>query len=334
MTLRARFADLPLQSRVLILITLAGLFALFTAAAAIVAYELSTYRPRALEEAREQVQSIAATLTAAVEFQDERTAAAYLNAFGHQRDVRALAITTADGELFAEYLQPGARRIDFSNLTLEGRTTQTDLIVTHPIDTLGGTAQLWMHKALTPLANRLPAYAAFLATAVISLLVLTIMLSLLIRRAITVPVQTLAATAREVTERRDYSRRVPAPHRDEVGQLAQAFNAMLAAIQEREHALTSSESLARRQLLEIQTIYDSSQVHLCVIDREFRHVRINEWFASRVGRDVNDIIGRTLQEVVPESAPMLEAICRQVLETGEPVLNVELQIHKIGRAHV
>ncbi len=42
------------------------------------------------------------------------------------------------------------------------------------------------------------------------------------------------------------------------------------------------------------------------------------------GKAVSEHIGRTLREVIPKIAPKLEPICRGVIESGKPALNVEV----------
>jgi light-regulated signal transduction histidine kinase (bacteriophytochrome) len=64
---------------------------------------------------------------------------------------------------------------------------------------------------------------------------------------ISAPVHALAKAARMVSERKDYAVRVEVRARDELGVLAEAFNAMLAQIQQRDAALlTMNEELEQR----------------------------------------------------------------------------------------
>ena len=52
--------------------------------------------------------------------------------------------------------------------------------------------------------------------------------------------------------------------------------------------------------------------------RDFRMVRINQMLADVHGSSVNDQLGRTVAEVVPDLWPQLEPTYRKVLETGAP----------------
>lgn len=316
---------LPLRRRLLLLVGIAAVVSLLLAAAAAAIYDFSTYRPRAVAQAHAEVQSIAAIVTASVEFQDVRTANQYLSALGRDPNIEALAIVLEDGTLFAEYHRSGQPNVDFADPATRKQLARAGrILTTYRIDSQGPIdADLWMATTLTPFVDRIGEYAPLLGAVALSLFALAIMLSITLRRAISEPVQALAATARDVTRLRDYRRRVSTDSKDEVGQLARDFNAMLDAVEERERALRTSEETARRQLIEIEAIYANAQVGLCVIDRQLRYVRINKHMMEMIGHPAGALIGRTLDEATPQFASMLAPICRQVLNTGKPVVNVE-----------
>ena len=78
-------------------------------------------------------------------------------------------------------------------------------------------------------------------------------------------------------------------------------------------------------LAEIDAIYRTAPIGLCVIDRALRFVRINERLAQANGVSTADHIGRSVREVVPALADQIEPTLRHVLETGEAVLGVEVR---------
>nr|WP_298718037.1 ATP-binding protein [uncultured Steroidobacter sp.] len=316
--------NLPLQRRLLLIVGLTAVVALLLAVAAAAIYDFSTFRPRAIAQARDRGESIAAIVTSAVEFQDARTANQYLNAFGLDPNIESLAIVK-DGTVFAEYFSPGTQHVNFADAAARARLVRQGRILTSlSINAPGPShADLWMATTLTPLADRMWEYAPLLGAVALSLFALAIMLSIALRRAISEPVQALAATARDVTRLRDYRRRVSSDSKDEVGQLARDFNAMLDTVEERERALEQSEETARRQLIEIESIYANAQVGLCVIDQQLRYVRINKQMMEMSGHAAESLVGRNIEEATPELARTLAPICRQVLATGEPVANVE-----------
>src|SRR5581483_10416190 len=65
------------------------------------------------------------------------------------------------------------------------------------------------------------------------------------------------------------------------------------------------EEALRRDLAELESIYESAPVGLCVLDRDLRYVRINERLAQMNGISVAEHLGHSVQEVVPEVAPAL-----------------------------
>jgi len=91
-----------------------------------------------------------------------------------------------------------------------------------------------------------------------------------------------------------------------------------------ELALKESRAQVQRQLAEIETIYQSAPIGLNVLDRELRFVRINQRLAEMNGFSVEDHIGRTVRELLPNLADAAEQVLRPILETGEPLMNVEI----------
>ncbi len=90
-----------------------------------------------------------------------------------------------------------------------------------------------------------------------------------------------------------------------------------------EIVLRESQIQLQRQLAEIEIIYQSAPIGLNVLDTELRFVRINQRLADMNGLSVEAHIGRTIREVLPDLADAEQLLC-SILETGEPLLNVEI----------
>lgn len=88
--------------------------------------------------------------------------------------------------------------------------------------------------------------------------------------------------------------------------------------------LARSEARARRRLAELEALYRNAPVGLCVVDPDLRYLRINDRLAEINGLPADRHIGRTVRDVVPDLADEAEPAMRKVLETGEPVLGIEL----------
>ncbi|MDX2242291.1 MAG: PAS domain-containing protein [Leptolyngbyaceae cyanobacterium bins.302] len=91
-----------------------------------------------------------------------------------------------------------------------------------------------------------------------------------------------------------------------------------------EVALRENEETAKRQLAEIEAIYASAPIGMCVLDDQFRFIRINDFLAKINGVSAAAHIGRTVREVLPELGEVQEGFFQQVVESGQPILNQEV----------
>jgi PAS domain S-box-containing protein len=85
-----------------------------------------------------------------------------------------------------------------------------------------------------------------------------------------------------------------------------------------------SEEAARTGLAELQAIYDTAPVGLCVVDRDRRFRRVNARLAEFNGVPAGAHLGRTIAEVVPGISLQVEPYFQRIFATGEPILDVEI----------
>ena len=85
--------------------------------------------------------------------------------------------------------------------------------------------------------------------------------------------------------------------------------------------LAAREKAVERQQAETLALLDSllaaAPAGLALLDTELRYLRVNEAIAAANGQPVEAHPGRTVAEVVPDRAPLIEPLLRRVLETGE-----------------
>ncbi|MEA2440748.1 MAG: hypothetical protein QOH76_2172 [Thermoleophilaceae bacterium] len=74
----------------------------------------------------------------------------------------------------------------------------------------------------------------------------------------------------------------------------------------------------------VETLQSTAPVGFAFLDREFRIVRINQTLAEVNGAPIEDQLGRTVAEVVPNVWSQMESVYRSVLDTGEPVVSLEV----------
>jgi two-component system, cell cycle sensor histidine kinase and response regulator CckA len=73
----------------------------------------------------------------------------------------------------------------------------------------------------------------------------------------------------------------------------------------------------------LEDFFVASPAGLMLMDDQLRFVRVNPMMAQMNGYSVEAHIGRPLDELVPDLAPVLVPFCRRILDTGEPALNIE-----------
>jgi PAS domain S-box-containing protein len=91
----------------------------------------------------------------------------------------------------------------------------------------------------------------------------------------------------------------------------------ITARKQAEEALRTSEAIARQRLVELETTYETAPIGLCVFDENLRWIRLNRVIAEINGRSVEDHIGRTPSEIIPEVGAQAEEALRTILRTGE-----------------
>jgi PAS domain S-box-containing protein len=84
-----------------------------------------------------------------------------------------------------------------------------------------------------------------------------------------------------------------------------------------EEALQASEAVARQRLLELEAIYETAPIGLCVLDENLRWVRLNRIIAEINGKSIEEHIGRTPREIIPDVGEQAEEALRTILRTGE-----------------
>jgi signal transduction histidine kinase len=226
---RARFGDWSMRWKLLGLIALSSFFSLALAGVAIIVSDQFWYKRAITNNVKTQAEMLAAISGAALVFNDPQAASEYLGTLRARVGTTCAALYAADGTVFAAYQRSGAPACETPLPEPDGhRMDGGDLLVFQGIEQGGervGTVFMRQHLNLRERAlNATGIVVAVLAGS----LLLGLLVSARLQRAITQPLFEIAQAAHRVTQRRDYSLRAVKLGNDEVGLVTDAFNQMLA----------------------------------------------------------------------------------------------------------
>jgi PAS domain S-box-containing protein len=111
---------------------------------------------------------------------------------------------------------------------------------------------------------------------------------------------------------------LPVAVHNEIGDLIDTFNRMVASLAEQRAGLNDTLSL-------LDSMLANAPIGLAFVDRNSRFVRVNQIFADLTGVTVSRHLGRTLTDLLPASvAQEVENAVQRVLLSDEAVRNLEL----------
>ena len=240
-----------IRGKLLAVVLLATLAALLVSVGGIIAYDLRTYHRAIQADMRTQAELLGHMSAAALAFDDQRLAKENLALLRLRPKIGAGAIYTARGKLFAAYAAPGETAAMPAQAESDGmRIEDGHLIVFRRIADNGellGTVYL---RADYELGSRVADYLAIAATVTAMALLIAYLVVRHFNYLIARPILAVAAIAREVVETGDYSRRAQKMSEDEVAQLVDSFNRMLAEIEQRTRELERSHREIAREAAE------------------------------------------------------------------------------------
>src|SRR5262249_10326817 len=75
---------------------------------------------------------------------------------------------------------------------------------------------------------------------------------------------------------------------------------------------------------ELKSIYRTAPIGLAFLNTDCRYVMINQHLTEICGISIENHIGRSVRETVPQVADQVEQIVQTILRTGEPVTGIEV----------
>ena len=315
--------ELPIRRKIMAITMMTSVVVLLVTIGAFMTYQLITFRATMVRDLRTLAQVTADDASAALAFGDQADAAKALSALRLEPQIVAAALYDANSKLFVQYPTntPLASFPGISASAGDHRFQGGYLFLTQPVvrdsSVLG---QLYLKSDLRFFYSRVRIYAAIAALIMIGSLMLALVLSNRLQKSISDPLSALAGAARRVSERHDYSVRAPKGGSDELGVLTDAFNEMLARIEQ--HAITSGF---------LSAIVESS--HDAVIGKDLMG-KVVSWNtgAQRIfGYEASEVVGCSIEILLSPDRPDEERRILENAKRGETHVYETVRIRKDGK---
>ncbi len=235
--------DLPIKRKLMVVILLTSSVALLLMGSALIVYERITFRHALAVNMNVLAQIIGSNTTAALAFDDPKNAREILSGLFAENQIKSAAIYDRNGRIFTGF--PDSVSLDRfpPKPGPDGhKFERRRLVMFEPIFQQGtrlGT--VYLEADLGAMYSRFRVYGLLLLLVGICSTLAAMALSARLQRRISSPILELAKVATAVSQDHDYSVRATKQGKDEIGQLTEAFNQMLARIGESSAALAASE---------------------------------------------------------------------------------------------
>ena len=216
---------------------------LLLASAAILFFEVTGFKQVLRRNTEVMAQVIGANSEAALRFKDKETGKEFLSALKAEPYVLS-ACLYSEGQVLATYYREGSIQQIPPAIEQDGFVVEKDKLglfhtVRYDGDVIG---TVFIQTDLSVVSKRLRTYMGIIGVVMLSATLVAFLLSLRLQRFISAPISQLAETANKVAQEKNYSIRATKVTSDEMGQLIDRFNEMLAGIQERDAALLRAQN--------------------------------------------------------------------------------------------
>jgi PAS domain S-box-containing protein len=262
------FRDIPINRKLTAIIMATCLSVLVVAAAAFVINDLISLRQAMVKDLSAMAEVIGINSTAALTFQDKKSAEGTLQALSVKSSILFAVIITNDEKIFAQYardnlypsklpfIDPNAALAVLGNCLNQPsiRTKgycfcQKHVLVIRPIVLDGEViGKICLAADLEELYTPLKQNAGIAGLIILASSLLAYLLASVLQRLISKPILQLAQTMKVVSQDKDYSIQAPKLSEDELGILIDGFNEMLVQIRNRDDELAEHRNILEEKV--------------------------------------------------------------------------------------
>ncbi len=262
MKTRPVFSDLSIKGKLIFMSVAISGVALVMSTLAFGINNVVTAKHALLERLSTQATIVGANSASALLFEDQPAAQRTLSALAAESPITAAGIYSKDLVLFASYTRSdiGIRILPKKLVQSRHAPDSSHFEVLRPIIYDGESiGTIYLQADLTTLYAQLRYQAIVVAIVLLISFSVIVALSSRLQSRISTPILRLAQTAKIISTNKDYGIRVQERRHDELGTLMDAFNEMLAEIQDRDGKLEqrASELLKLNEQLKYQAYHDT-----------------------------------------------------------------------------
>lgn len=331
-----KLQDIPIKKKLLVVMLSTTGLALGLACFAFILHEFITARRTVVENAVTLARVLASNSTAALAFENQEDALEVLSGAGADPNVIAAALYDEDGQLFAMF----SRREPMPKMPTSPAPPgylfeNAELAVYEPVRAASPLGTLYLSYDLMPLYERLGSYVLIAIVILAGSIVLAFIVSARLQKAVSRPILELAKTARSISAKRDYAVRADKFGNDELGQLTDDVNAMLAQIYQQDKELRKSEEKYRRlsRELEDRVVERTEELALANKDLEAFTFSVSHDLRAPI-RHINSyskvLVDEYAADLPPDAARYLQRI-RAVSKNMGKLVDDLLNLSRVGR---
>jgi signal transduction histidine kinase/CheY-like chemotaxis protein len=244
------FRNLSIKHKITTIIMLISGLALLSACAAFVGFEFFSYRDTLRRQQFTLAELMSLNCAVFLELNDHASAADELANFSAESQIVSACVFGRDGEIWAKFPKTFTDAEFKDKPEREERYHRFDRGGLHVFVPIGARAQqkplgmLYVHASLSEMYDRFQQHLVIVVSLLVIGWFIVLFVASRLQKVVTTPILNLSATAKSVSEEKDYSIRARKHGEDEIGTLIDSFNGMLFQIQQRDADLSKARQEA------------------------------------------------------------------------------------------